>query len=229
MENRTDLEVKKEELKKLKSIYELNSFITKIPYYFIAFINLMLIPRMENGIETPRFAYYEAQILDDGTISIDEDDKKYEANNDFNKLNSISKTEVVYNSKTDKYEKIEYEYEIPNLVFSDTKELINNIDEILDYFNYTSHTSYSNSETCESEKYEGTVYIKDPKDFKRGSFDYGKYLLYSLIATLLGGSLYACTFCEKNIMKAKKTKKEIKKLKLELKELRESGEEYKRY
>ncbi len=222
----SDYESKKRELKEVKKKLRSLRLFKNAPYYFMLASTISLTPTAMEHRSEPKYAYYEADVLNDGTIDISEE-KKYKRDINVDDSNYITKREVVYDEIEENYKEREYEYEIPNLTFSNIDEITDNIDNILDYFDYEADI-HDTDKTKESTEYSGTLFIKDPKDFKESNKknEFIKYLAGMTLFTFGLGYFWKLVYFREFVPKYKETKEKAKQLKLELKD---NEEEYKRY
>lgn len=227
MLNINDYESRRKELKQTKKQLRLLRLYKNATYYVMFAFAVGVTPTAVKLNSEPDYAYYKVDVLNDGTLDINE--KKYKKDHLVEKYHNVTKTEVAYDEIEEKYKEIQYKYEIPNLTFANTEELIDNIDAVLDLADSIERVrTTTTSKTKEKTEYSGIIYIKDTKDFKKSNIknEIAKCLVKMILITLGIGFCWKHIYFKELAPKYKETKEKVKKLRLELKG---NEEEYKRY
>ncbi len=220
-ENKVSLLEKKNKLKKQLRLLKLQKFAFYIIFDLVGFgICTYFDNKNNSGSKDNNYAYYEAQVLDDGSVKLC-DDSKYYDKVDSSHTSSLEKDVIYYDDEAKKYMKTEYNYDLPDLVFSNNHEIIDNIDNILDYLDGHAQTSETEA-TEESVNYKGNITIRDENDYqaieKIGPFSRDYFIGYLMWLFILAPMISVSADYLSGIDEI------VKKLKLELKELKESEE-----
>lgn len=219
-ENKVSLSEKKNDLKKQLRLLKLKKFAFYLIFDLAGF-GLSAYFDNKNNSGSKDYAYYTAQVLDDGSVELCDDSKHYDRE-DSSHTTSLEKDIIYYDDQAKKYMKTEYNYDLPDLVFSNNHEIIDNIDNILDYLDGHAQTSETEA-TEESVNYKGNITIRDENDYKAiekiGPFSRDYFITYLLWSFILApmASEFISFFNGTTI-------EEAKQLKLELKELKKSEE-----
>lgn len=221
-EKKVNLLEKKNKLKKQLRLLKLKKLAFYLIFDLAGFgLSAYFDNKNNSGSKGNNYAYYEAQVLDDGSVELCDDSKHYDKV-DSSHTSSLEKDVIYYDEEAEKFMKTEYNYDLPDFVFSDTHEVIGNIDNILDYLDGHPQTSETDA-TEESVDYEGNITIRDEKDYKAtekiGPFSRDYFIGYLIWLFILApmASEFISFFNGTTI-------EEAKQLKLELKELNESEE-----